>query len=448
MLKTIQFTAASLLFVPAMLLGYSSGPPAGVTGAPGDQTCVNCHSGAPLNGGGGRAALTSSAGSTYTPGQVQTLTLAITDLQAAVYGFEMSARLASNPSNGQAGGFTAGSGQIVICTNETPKGNGGCPANAALEFIEHTSPFQQSTITVTWTPPSSNVGPVTIYAAANAANGDFRPSGDHIYTAVLQLTPAVSIPKPTITDGGVVTATAFRPAGRPAPGAWIEIYGSDLATTTRSWQSSDFRGTSAPTSLDGVSVTIGGKSAYVAFISPGQVNAQVPDGIPSGSAVPLVLENAQGRSDPYILQTSETAPALLAPTSFRANGRQYVAAMFARQDSGELVYVGPSGAIRGVSTRPAAPGDVITFYGIGFGPVTPSLDAGIIPTEATALTNPVTILFSSTPGKILYAGLAPGLIGLYQFNVEVPAGTSGDCQITIQSAGRVFDGNQFLATVQ
>jgi uncharacterized protein (TIGR03437 family) len=447
MFRTLRVSAIPVLLSPALLLAYSSGPPPRVTGAPGDQTCLSCHSGAPLNAGGGHVTLTSSGGSTYTPGQAQTLTLTIADAQAAVYGFQITARAVADQGRTQAGSFTPGPSQLVLCENNSGRLGAQCPSNAPAEFIEHSEPFNTGTITVTWTPPPASLGPVTIYAAANAANGDFRNSGDHIYTTLLQLAPATIVPKPTIQDGGVVSATAFQPGGI-APGTWIEIYGSDLASNTRSWQTGDFKGTAAPTSLDGVSVTIGGKNAYVAFISPGQVNAQVPDGIPMGSGIPLVLANDNGQSSPFLLQTVEVAPALLAPPSFRANGKQYVAALFNTQGSNQVVFAGPSGAIAGVSTRPASAGEVITLYGIGFGSVTPSVTAGTIATEATALAGAVSIFCGQTPVKVLYAGLAPGLVGLYQFNVEVPATTPGDAPITVQVGDRVVDGHAYLTTSQ
>src|SRR5262249_14755054 len=157
-------------------------------------------------------------------------------------------------------------------------------------------------------------------------------SGDHIYTAKLQLSPAVTSKQPQIMQDGVVSASAFNPKAGIAPGTWIEIYGSDLATTTRTWQDTDFNGVNAPISVDQVSVTIGGKDAYVAFVSPAQVNVQVPDGIPLGAGVPLILKNSLGQTAPYSLQTDELAPALFAPPSFLINGKQYAAATFAVSD--------------------------------------------------------------------------------------------------------------------
>src|SRR4029077_14983921 len=98
MRKATKITTALLCgLVPAFLYSYATGPDPRYTGAPGDSTCTSCHSGTTLNGGGGRLELISSAGSNYTPGQQQTLTLTITDSRAAVFGFQASARLDSDP---------------------------------------------------------------------------------------------------------------------------------------------------------------------------------------------------------------------------------------------------------------------------------------------------------------------------------------------------------------
>lgn len=445
MLKAIRLFSAALLFCPALLFSYSTGPDPRLSGASGDQTCVVCHGGTPLNGGGGKVALASSAGSTYAPGQTQTLTLTITDSKARVYGFQITARLVSDLVNGQAGDFTPGPSQLVLCDDSTPKNGSACSSSAPVQFIEHHSPSQSNTISVTWTPPSSNVGPVTIYAAANAANGDGRPTGDHIYTTLLQLTPVDSSLKPTIKPGGVVSASAFQPGGI-APGTWLEIYGSNLSRTTRSWQGADFQGNSAPTSLDGVSVTIGGHSAYVDYVSPGQVNVQAPDGIPIGSGVPLVLTSGDDQSDPFILQTSAVAPALLAPSSFLVNGKQYVAAIILSGDPGPIVFAAPTGAIQGLATRPATAGDVLTLFGIGFGPVSPSVGAGTIATQATSLNDSVSIRLGQANAKILYAGLAPGSVGLYQFNVVAPATAPGDSMLDMQIGATALKGTQYVST--
>src|SRR5260370_570739 len=362
----------AIAIVPVLIHAYATGPDPGHTGAPGDQTCAisGCHVGTALNGGGGSVQLTSSTGMTYTPGQPQTFTIAISDSKAKMYGFQMSARIDSNPTSGQAGDFTAGSQQIALCDNGNLKGTSGCPSGATVQFIEHSSPFTKGSINVQWTAPASNVGTVTVYVAVNAANGDGTNLGDHIYTTKLQLSPAGGGGgnKPTVS--AVVSASGFNAKAGVAAGTWLEIYGSNLSATTRSWAGSDFNGNSAPTSLDGVGGTVGGPSAYVDFVSPGQVNVQVPDGIPLGAGVPVVVTNSQTQSDTVSVQTAALAPALLAPPAWNVGGKQYVVGQLQAQ-----TFVGKTGMIAGVSFRPANVGDVVTIYGIGFGPVTPATGA-------------------------------------------------------------------------
>src|SRR5205823_13473802 len=100
--KPKSLTAVAGAAVPAILFSYATGPDPRHSGAPGDQTCAQsgCHTGTSLNGGGGSVQLSSSTGATYTPGQQQTFTITITDSKARAYGFQMSARLDSSPSNG------------------------------------------------------------------------------------------------------------------------------------------------------------------------------------------------------------------------------------------------------------------------------------------------------------------------------------------------------------
>ena len=78
------------------------------------------------------------------------------------------------------------------------------------------------------------------------------------------------------TIGGIISLGDFGALPNFTGGSLIEIYGSNLATATRKWSGADFTGSKAPTALEGTSVTVNGKSAFVAFISPGQVNVQVP----------------------------------------------------------------------------------------------------------------------------------------------------------------------------
>jgi uncharacterized protein (TIGR03437 family) len=221
---------------------------------------------------------------------------------------------------------------------------------------------------------------------------------------------------PSVNSGGVVSASAFGEFTSVAPGSWIEIYGSNLAPDTRTWTGGDFNGVDAPESLDGTSVTIGGQPAYVAFISPGQVNVQVPSNVGTGSQPLIVTTKAGGAGNSYPVMVNAEQPGLLAPYNFKIGGDQYVVALFPDNST----YVLPAGAIPGIASRPAQPGDTIILYGVGFGAVTPSIPAGQRAGQLNTLALPLHIFFGSAEATLAYDGLAPGYVGLYQFNVVVP----------------------------
>lgn len=220
---------------------------------------------------------------------------------------------------------------------------------------------------------------------------------------------------PAIKSGGVVSAGAFGAFSSVAPGSWIEIYGSNLAAGSRGWAGTDFNGVNAPTSLDGTKVTIGGQSAFIDYISPAQVNAQVPSNVATGQQS-LVISTASGASNAYMITVNAEQPGLLAPSSFSIGGKQYVTALF----SDGATYVLPPAAIAGLASRRAQPGDNITFYGVGFGPVTPNISAGQIVQQTNSLAPSFHLFFGGTEASVSYAGLAPNAVGLYQFNVVVP----------------------------
>jgi uncharacterized protein (TIGR03437 family) len=273
-------------------------------------------------------------------------------------------------------------------------------------------------------------------------------SGGKIYIAdngnqvIRLLTPiAVAPVLPQINASGVVTAGDFGAFGSVAPGSWIEIYGTNLAATTGQWASSNFNGANAPTTLDGVSVTVGGQAAFVDYVSPTQVNVEVPSGVATGSQ-PLVLSTASGKSPAYSVKVNATEPGFWAPPNFKIGGNQYVGA----QSSDFKNYILPTGAVSGLTSQPASPGDTIILYGVGFGTVTPNTPAGQIVSGQTALTSKLEISFGGVPSpQISYAGLAPNYVGLYQFDVVVPTVPPGNAVPVTFTLGGV-SGTQTLYT--
>lgn len=262
--------------------------------------------------------------------------------------------------------------------------------------------------------PATNAGIARACGVALGAGGKVYVAG---FDGVRVLTPtgASIYPGPSLEVNGVVNASAFGAAAQLALGSWVEIHGSYLAPDTRSWAGSDFSGINAPTSLDGTSVTIGGQPAFISYISAGQVNAQVPTNIGSGTQQ-LVVNTNYGKTAAYSIIVNGVLPRMLAPSSFNINSTQYAVALF----SDGSTYVLPSGAIPGVPSRPAVPGDAITLYGIGFGSVAPDSPAGQVVQSNNALDLPFTAKIGALPATVMYSGLAPGTIGLYQFNIVVP----------------------------
>ncbi|HXK02687.1 MAG TPA: hypothetical protein VMS37_09815 [Verrucomicrobiae bacterium] len=295
---------------------------------------------------------------------------------------------------------------------------------------------------------SGDGGPATS-ARINMPSGIALGRGGIVYVAdtgnnsVRLLTPSTPLAgsPPSIRSGGVVSASAFGGFPSIAPGSWIEIYGGSLAADSRGWSGSDFSGVNAPTSLDGTKVTIGGQAAFIDYISPGQVNAQVPSNTGTGTQ-PVVVTTAAGASSAFNVTVNATQPGLLAPAAFNVGGKQYIAALF----SDGATYVLPPGAISGVPSRRAQPGDSITLYGIGFGPVTPNIPAGQVVQQSNALGSAFHLLFGGTEALVSYSGLAPNAVGLYQFNAVVPNVPSNDAvPVTFTLAGAAGSQTLYIA---
>ncbi len=220
---------------------------------------------------------------------------------------------------------------------------------------------------------------------------------------------------PSISEGGVMTETAFGASNTIAPGSWIEIYGANLGSTTREWNESDFDGPRAPTVLEGTKVTIDGQAAYISYVSPDHLKVQVPSLVGTGDKQ-ITVTTEKGDSKPVTVTVNSTQPGVQAPASFRVGDKQFAAGLL---DDG-VTYALPEGSVDGTPTRPARPGETVTLFGAGFGPVTPNVDAGETVQQENALTLPVQIMIGDTPASVSYAGLAPGKVGLYQFKIVVP----------------------------
>jgi hypothetical protein len=141
---------------------------------------------------------------------------------------------------------------------------------------------------------------------------------------------------PEVSPNGVVNGASFQPG--IVPNSWFTILGTNLSSVTDRWDKSIVNG-NLPATLDGVSVNVGGKPAYICYISPGQINAVAPD-VGAGS-LSVTVTNAYGTSAASAVTSQSAGPAFFLLAS------KYAAAT--RQDFSWAV---PNGAVPGQSTSP------------------------------------------------------------------------------------------------
>ena len=267
-----------------------------------------------------------------------------------------------------------------------------------------------------------------------------------VYTCTNNVPPVIS---------SIVSASSY--GGYPyfTSGSWLEIKGTNMADAADprlsaavnpgQWTLADFNGVNAPTVLDGISVSINGKPAYMWYLSTGQLNVQAPEDATVGN-IAIAVTNCNVTSQPFMLPRQAHAPGLLAPANFYINGKQYMVATFAAD--GLYALSASAGAALGIASRPAKANDILIAYGVGFGEVTPALLPGVIEQQGNSLVNPVTVSFGSVSAPVPYQGLAPNFVGLYEFYIQVPAGlANGDYQINVAQSGVALPQTMFL-TVQ
>ena len=263
------------------------------------------------------------------------------------------------------------------------------------------------------------LGPVAGAATVTAAVAGLPP-------VTLHFTATANASMPIIT--GVVNGASFQPS--ISAGGWVTVQGTNLSATTRQWGDQDFVNGALPVKLDNVSVTINGKSAYVYFISPKQLNVLAPADAALGP-VAVQITNSAGTSAPFTAMKLDLAPALFPFTA------RYPAAVHT-----DASYVGPANLIPGAVTRAAQPKETILLFGTSFGATTPATPIGMLFPNAEPLAQTVTATVGGSPAAITGYLISPGL---YQFNLVVPDLPDGDAVLVISiGSARTPDG-LFLA---
>lgn len=252
-----------------------------------------------------------------------------------------------------------------------------------------------------------------VYFTAGIAGTGNRE--DHGLFGSIQAGPAFAATAP------VFNAASFQ--ANAAPNTFMTIKGQNLAATARIWATADFVNGALPTTLDGVSVTVNGKPAYVYFISPGQINVLTPADTTVGPVQVQVTNNG------LVSSTSSVTMQAVAPSFFQFSqgSGKYIAATHA-----DNTLLGPTTLVAN-STTPAKPGETIVLYANGFGPTNPAIpDGKLVTTSAPLITTP-TVTIGGATAMVTFAGLVSA--GLYQINVVVPASVADGDQEVIATAG-------------
>jgi uncharacterized protein (TIGR03437 family) len=248
-------------------------------------------------------------------------------------------------------------------------------------------------------------------------------NGVSLFTLPFSIAVLGSVPQ--ILAGGVVNGASFAPAPSPvAQGSIAAIFGSNLASGTGSATALPL-----PTSMYGAKVSINGIQAPLFFVSPGQINAQIPWEVGNASQL-----SVQVTVNGLASNTLAVDAANVAPGCFTINQAGQGAILIAGTD----ILAAPSGSIPGRTSRPAVPGDYLSLFCTGLGAVTnrPASGAGApISSLSTTLLTP-TVTIGAVPAGVPFSGLVPGLVGLNQINVLVPDGApAGDAVPVVISIG-------------
>ena len=236
-----------------------------------------------------------------------------------------------------------------------------------------------------------------------------------------------SMPGSSATITGVDNAASSQSG--LASGAWLTIFGTNLSTVTDNWTSSIING-KLPTSLDGVSVTVGGQPAYPQYISPTQINAVAPN--VAAGMVSVMVSGSDGTTVAAIAAAQTVQPAFLMG---RLRSRHAPGFQPGRE---ERRYFGNHGA--------AAPGETIilghrlrsgrsTCADRGHSAVRPGLPHR----------QPVTVTLGNTPATVYSAALAPGFAALYQIVIRIPDSLAdGDYPVVATVSGATSPSNVLL----
>jgi len=223
---------------------------------------------------------------------------------------------------------------------------------------------------------------------------------------------------PSIAPAGIMSAAGATPDGTVAPGSVITIYGNNLAPALQIGSTNPL-----PQSLGEITVTVGNYLLPLLFVSPTQINAQLPVELVDGTYTLLVHQTGM----PDVSGTMTVSRD--APGMFTQSNAQNVPLVLALHQDGSLV----------TFDSPAIHGETISIYGTGFGPyVQTTFDGFFVPASpSNSVADPVTLTVGSVTKTPDFAGAAPGAVGLTLVKMKItddlPTGTSVNMQVQVNN---------------
>ncbi len=221
----------------------------------------------------------------------------------------------------------------------------------------------------------------------------------------------------------MVDAASYLLPGLVAPGAMVSIFGSNLADSQSQVFSVPF-----PNSLKGSQFTLRGLPLPLFYASNGQVNAIIPTGLNADERDQLLVVRDTMQSAPVDLLVADVDPGSFA-TNQQGTGQGAILV------GGTAQLAAPAGSVQGAG--PATAGQTVSIFLSGMGRVAnPPADGSPSSGASSTTTLTPTVTIGGANATVVYSGLAPGEVGLYQVNVQIPAGvTTGNAVPVVVTLG-------------
>jgi uncharacterized protein (TIGR03437 family) len=216
---------------------------------------------------------------------------------------------------------------------------------------------------------------------------------------------------PVVEAGGITSSVGLQPFVPLAPGGLISISGERLADVTQS-----ATGLPLPKQIGSTQVIMGGVQLPLMSVSPTRIDAVSPSGLTPNTSHQLLVQRAGTITRPVPVDVAPAQPAIFVDTSVSPSQGRIV---WTRPGTGETGQAQPG--------KPARAGDSLVIMTAGLGATDPQAADGDPAPPQAQTTQPVTVTIGGIPAPVDSAGLAPGLVGVYQVRSQVPPGVpAGD----------------------